>query len=123
MFSMKSKLTLALLLCALLTLVSCESEPLPQDKRDYAGVWQSSTVYLYIGTDGRIEYLHQEDGRKTSINGPIKKFVGDDFEVGILAFTTTFVVSKKPHLEDGVWKMTVDERELIKAPEKTIQPK
>jgi hypothetical protein len=34
--------------------------------------------------------------------------------VGALGINTIFVVSKPPHEENGVWKMTVDEVELTK---------
>lgn len=50
----------------------------------------------------------------TSVNGPLKEFVGDDFVVGVLFMTTTFNVSSPPAEIDGVWKMTVDGVELIR---------
>jgi len=110
---MKSKYIAALLCFALLLLTSCGS-PLPDNKKDYAGEWRSTTVYLYIGSDGSVNYVHQDAGVKTTINAPIQKFDGDNFEVGALGINTTFVVSAKPHLVDGVWKMTVDGRELTR---------
>lgn len=110
---MKTKYTVALLFAALLFLASCAT-PLPEDRMDYAGTWHSSTVNLRIGKDGMVNYVHQEDGRKTTINAYIQKFDGNSFEVGALGINTIFSVSKKPHQEDGVWKMTVDGRELTR---------
>ena len=54
-------------------------------------------------------------GVTTSVNGPLKKFDGDDFIVGVGPIETAFKVSAVPHQEDGVWKMTVDGVELSKA--------
>ena len=110
---MKAKYTVALLFAALLFLASCGS-PLPEDRKGYAGEWSSHTVNLRIGTDGMVNYVHQEGGTKTTINAYIQKFDGNNFEVGALGINTTFVVSKAAHQEDGVWKMTVDGRELTR---------
>ncbi len=67
-----------------------------------------------ILADGTVAYQRLTDGGSTSINGPIKEFVGDDFTVGILFMTTTFDVTEPPHMIDGVWQMTVDGVKLTK---------
>jgi hypothetical protein len=90
---------------------------LPQDKLSYAGTWRSPEVLLVISTDAKINYVKEVPGKKTSINAPIQKFTGNDFEAGALGMNATFVVSVPPHEENGVWKMTVDGIELTRQAE------
>jgi hypothetical protein len=62
---------------------------------------------LVITPAGYCEYSRRrEGGSSTEINAPIQRFEGDNIVVGIGLFTTTFVVSKPPHLDGGQWKMT-----------------
>ena len=98
--------------CALM-LAAC-GEPLPKDKLGYAGEWQGPGVYLLITPDGRCEYQRKKGSGNVSIEAPIKHFEGDNFVVGLGPFTTTFVVSKPPRLDEGQWKMTVDGVELVR---------
>lgn len=93
------------------------SKPLPDDKLDYAGEWQSKEMYLLILEDGTVAYQRLQRGGSTSINGPLKEFVGDDFIVGLAFLTTTFEVSQPPQLSDGKWTMVVDGVKLIKTEE------
>lgn len=94
-------------------LTACSS-PLPENKLHYAGQWQSKEMSLLILDDGSVAYERLKGGATTSINGPLKEFVGDDFVVGILFLTTTFDVSEPPHDENGIWRMTVDGVRLTK---------
>ena len=110
---MKKKIKLFCILFVLLLLTSC-SKPLPNDKKDYAGVWESSNVYLEITEGGSVSYRRVEGKATTTINAPIKEFSGNNFIVGISFFTTTFEVSKPPAMIDGEWKMTVDGVELVR---------
>ena len=71
-------------------------------------------MYLLILKDGSVEYKRLKGGMTTSVSGPLKEFRGNDFVVGFAFFTTTFVVSKPPSENNGVWKMTVDGVELIR---------
>jgi hypothetical protein len=97
-------------------LVAC-SEPLPADKSTYAGDWRAQGMSLRITQDGQVEYRRRTSGGNNSINAPIQRFEGNNFVVGVGPFNTTFVVSKPPHLDDGVWKMTVDGVELVRGGE------
>lgn len=102
----------------LLGLVAC-AKPVPPEKADYVGQWNAPNMSILITQEGRINY-HRTDATngKTvnkGIDGLIKAFHGDDFEVGVAPLTTTFVVSEIPHQVDGKWKMTVDGVELTKA--------
>lgn len=93
---------------ALIFLLSGCAEPLPDNRLHYVGEWQSKEMGLLILADGTVAYKRLKNGGSTSINGPLKEFVDDDFTVGILFMTTTFDVTEPPHEIDGVWQMTVD---------------
>ena len=95
------------------TLVGC-GKPLPSDKLAYAGQWQSAEMRLHIEENGMVSYQRIQGG-STSVNGPLKKFEGDDFIVGITFFETTFEVSQPPLMVDGKWTMVVDGITLVKA--------
>ncbi len=106
-----SKLLFALALLA--SLIGC-GNPVPQEKAAYVGEWQQTTMYLLITQDGSVRYKRLEGSVSTSVEGPLKGFVGDNFEVGIGPMATTFVVSKPPYQDGDQWKMVVDEVELVK---------
>lgn len=104
---------LAMILLALTLLVGC-SQPVPNDKLDYVGEWKSPEMYLLILADGSVSYERLKNGAKVSLNGPMKGFDGNSFEVGIGLFATTFEVSQAPYLENGKWYMVVDGVKLQK---------
>ena len=93
---------------ALMFLLAACSNPLPPEKTQYAGEWRSEDMALWILADGRVAYKRKSNGAWVSVNGPIKEFRGDDFSVGILFFTTTFVVTDPPREVNGQWQMVVD---------------
>tara|TARA_Y100001973_G_scaffold15561_1_gene22519 strand:- start:76 stop:417 length:342 start_codon:yes stop_codon:yes gene_type:complete len=105
---------LAIFIIAIAGLVGC-SQPVPNDKLDYVGEWQSPEMYLLILADGSVAYERLKDGGKVSVNGPMKGFKGNDFEVGIGLLATTFEVSQPPYLENGKWYMVVDGVKLKKS--------
>lgn len=98
-------------------LLSGCAEPLPEDRLHYVGDWQSKEMGLLILADGTVAYKRLKGGGSTSVNGPLKEFIGDDFDVGILFLTTTFDVSEPPHEVGGIWKMTVDGVQLTRVSE------
>ncbi len=97
-----------LVIFIILFLLSACGQPLPEDKLSYVGEWQSKEMFLLILQDGTVAYKRLKGGGSTSVEGPLKKFIGDDFEVGILFLTTTFEVSEPPHEANGSWQMVVD---------------
>ena len=103
----------ALLFAGTLTLSAC-GKPVPQDKSGYVGEWRSPTMGLSISQEGSVAYKRTKGGVTTSINGPLRRFEGDNLVVGIPFMTTTFEVSKPPFQEAGTWKMVVDGVELTK---------
>lgn len=88
-------------------LAAC-AKPLPPQRAAYAGYWRAHDMTLLITVGGNVEYTRDEGGKRTSINGPLQKFDGDNFTVGIGPLKTTFVVSAPPQQEQGAWHMTVD---------------
>ncbi|MBX9851470.1 MAG: hypothetical protein K2X86_06895 [Cytophagaceae bacterium] len=107
---------LLFLYALLCVLASCDLKGIavPADKMDYIGEWESPSMELYIGKDGSVKYERIASGRTTKVSGPIQKFEGDNFVVGALGMNTTFNVSRKPHEENGIWKMTVDGEDLTR---------
>ena len=104
---------LLLLLALVVSMVGC-GKPVPPEKSTYVGEWQEKTMYLLITQDGSVRYKRLKGGASTSVEGPLKGFVGDNFEVGIGPMATTFVVSKPPYQDGEKWKMVVDDVELLK---------
>ena len=98
------------------SLVAC-GKPVPPEKSAYVGEWQEKTMYLLITQDGSVQYKRLKGGATISVNGPLKGFNGNNFEVGIGPMTTTFIVSKPPYQDGDNWKMVVDEVELTKMPD------
>ena len=96
-----------------LLLAAC-GEPVPQARSAYVGEWRAEKMQLAITQDGFVNYVRLHEHGKTTINAPIQRFEGDNFVVGIGPFSTTFVVSKPPHLDGSAWKMTVDGVELVR---------
>jgi hypothetical protein len=94
-------------------LIGC-GQPLPADKSDYVGEWRGQDMSLRITKDGQVEYRRRTGGGNTTVKAPIQRFEGDNFVVGVGPFNTTFVVAKPPHLDGGVWKMTVDGVDLVR---------
>jgi hypothetical protein len=90
-------------------------KPVPADKADYVGEWSASNMLLSIAPNGHVEYKRQWGAStSTSASGPIQEFKGDDFSVGVLFLSTTFVVSRPPYREGDTWKMVVDGVELTR---------
>jgi hypothetical protein len=110
---MKNQKTIISLLLTL-SLFGC-GKPVPAEKSAYVGEWQEKTMYLLITQDGSVRYKRLKDGVSTSLEGPLKGFVGNNFEAGIGPLATTFVVSKPPYQDGEKWKMVVDDVELTKA--------
>jgi len=102
-----------IVLIFVLFLFGC-ARPVPPEKVAYVGEWQEKSMYLLITQDGSVRYKRLNGGTTTSIEGPLKGFQGNNFEVGIGPMSTIFVVNKPPYQDGEVWKMVVDNVELTK---------
>jgi hypothetical protein len=102
-----------ILLAALLS--GC-AQPVPDDKADYVGEWHAKTMTLLLTKDGSVRYKRVSGNSTTSIDGPLRRFEGNNFVVGIPLLSSTFEVSKPPYRENGTWKMVVDGVELTRSP-------
>ena len=98
-------------------MISGCSKPVDSAHLDYVGEWQSKEMYLLILADGSVSYKRLKGGVSTSVSGPLKEFVGDNFVVGFAFLTTTFDVSEAPHQVDDNWEMVVDGVRLVRVKE------
>jgi hypothetical protein len=96
-----------------IVLLGC-GKPVPPEKSAYVGEWQATTMYLLITQDGSVRYKRLKGGASTSVEGPLKAFDGDNFEVGVGPISTTFIVNRAPFQDSEQWKMVVDGVELSK---------
>ena len=94
--------------------LSGDALPVPPEKSAYVGEWQAPSMYLSITQNGSVGYRRIKEGGSNSMNGPLKGFNGNDFQVGIGPLSSTFVVSTPPHRDGERWKMVVDNVELQK---------
>lgn len=100
-------------------LIAC-SKPLPLDKKDYVGTWQSADgrIHLNISSEGRLEYKNKQPNSSTSVSAPITEFNGSSFSAGLGSLSTYFKVTQAPQQNaDGTWTMTVDGHQLKKLDE------
>ena len=66
--------------------------------------------------DGTVRYKRENGKITKTVDGPLRRFEGDNFVVGIPLISTTFEVSKPPYQVAGTWKMVVDGVELTRTP-------
>ena len=95
-------------------IIGCQSVPVPEEKKAYVGTWEGIGFRLTIHENGGIDYRRVNGKYSTSLAGPLKRFKGDDFVVGVLFVTTTFEVQHPPYQEGDDWFMVVDGVELKK---------
>jgi hypothetical protein len=107
-----ARLALATLLLAFIA--GC-GEPVPADKKEYVGEWHGKDMLLLITQDGSVRYSRRKSGSTTTINGPIQRYDGPSFWVGIGILSTKFDVSKPPYRDGNLWKMVVDGVELTRS--------
>lgn len=110
---MKKHALWLILLTATLALSACGMS-VPQGKSAYVGEWRAQTMELLITQNGSVVYKRSKGSATTSIKGPLRRFEGDNFVVGLPLISTSFQVSKPPYQEAGRWKMVVDGVELTK---------
>ena len=104
-----------LLLLTLFALLAACGKAVPQEKSAYVGEWRATGAYLVITQDGSVHYERRRGGASSSLDMPLKGFTGDNFDVGVGPFSTTFIVSKPPHQDGDKWKMVVNDLEMVKS--------
>jgi hypothetical protein len=109
------KLLRLVLAAFLLAILAGCGEPVPADKQQYVGEWHGTDMMLVITPDGSVRYKRRKDKNTTSVSAPLQRFDGASFYVGIGILSTRFDVSKPPHQDGNVWKMTVDGVELVRS--------
>ena len=97
-----------------LFLISCSADPLPQDQKVYAGVWQGGNVFLEIKEDGNASYAKVQDGASETIDAPVKQIGDGKIIIGYLFITKTLELTKAPYQEEDEWKMIIDGVTLTK---------
>ena len=118
---MRQRHRLAILL--LLTLLTACAKPLPVERKDYVGDWRGNGVSLLITEDGNVVYHRRDGDTSVSLDLPMKRFDGDDFEVGLGPLVTRFDVGQPPKEVDGEWTMEVDGRMLRRVDDGTPRVK
>jgi len=86
----------------------------PPDRLDYVGDWRSEHTSLLITREGRVEYRHERENTKTSLEAPLQRFEGDDFYVGVGKLARQFKVDKRPYQVGADWAIVVDGEMLRK---------
>ena len=81
---------------------------IPAEKSDYIGNWQGEDHVLRIAASGKVHYERHSGGADVRLDLPVQAFLGDDFVIGVLFWTTTFKVTAPPHREPEGWRMTAD---------------
>jgi hypothetical protein len=99
---------------AVALMIAC-AKPLPEDQKVWVGLWKNEQASLRITADGRLDW-HRSSGGNASISAPILELGARKIVAGVWIVKFTFDVSQAPNLrEDGLWTVTVDGQELVKA--------
>ena len=111
------RIAILALFLSLFGLVGC-GQSVPPDKQAYVGEWQAEGMAVNIARSGKVIVVKEGGGKaKTRVEAPLQGFVGNDFIIGLGPVKTTYTVAAPPHEVDGVWKMTVDGKELTRVEE------
>lgn len=103
-----------ILAAGLFTSAGALADPVPADKLAYVGTWTGKDMRLSLSRDGKIAYKRDQEKKKVDLSIELLGFKGNDFDAGFGFMRSTFVVSKPPHRDGKVWKMTVDGVELTR---------
>ncbi|MGQ9897852.1 MAG: hypothetical protein ACUVR8_09915 [Acidobacteriota bacterium] len=110
-----SVLAMVAIIGVFLLLASSGGE-IPPDKQAYIGNWSGEGTTLAITPDGKVNWTSERGSRSSKVeNLPIKRFIGNDFEVGLGPFTTRFTVQRPPQFTAGRWRMTVEGVQVTRA--------
>jgi len=97
-------------------LCGCSAKPVPPEKAEYVGTWKGPKMSVSITQDGQVKYERSDGWIPKSASGTLQGFNSDNFDVAVMGYTTTFIVSLPPHWVGDTKRMTVDGVELTKTP-------
>jgi hypothetical protein len=92
----------------LVVLLAACAKPIPAEHRDLVGTWEAPDMFLQVTADGRLAYRRKKAGGDVSIDAPVQQISPGKFTAGVGPLVSEFRIDQAPHLENGVWKMTVD---------------
>jgi hypothetical protein len=95
-------------------LCACSAKPVPPEKSEYVGTWKAPKMSVSITQDGQVNYQRSDGWIPKSASGTLQGFNSDNFDVAVMGYTTTFIVSLPPHPVGDDTRMTVDGVELTK---------
>ena len=92
-----------------LLLTGCGGIPVPEDKKEYIGVWAGQDVLLEIKENGDVSYAKRIGDYTETVDSPLQEFDGDNFSIGYGFVSQSFEVSQPPFEDEtGQWKMVLD---------------
>jgi hypothetical protein len=112
-----------LLALATLVLASACAKPLPENQKLWLGSWKNQQASLSITADGWLEWHRRAGGDSTSISAPVLEISDRKIVAGVWIVKFNFDVAETPRLRgDGLWTVTVDGQELLKADPQGLNP-
>ena len=106
-----------LILGLVLSLLGCQGQPLPADKKDYIGTWYGDGMKLLITADGGMAYERKKDNTTTTLDAPIQEFGNDHITAGFWIFSMEFKINRAPYKDGDAWRMIIDGVTLTKQPQ------
>lgn len=102
---------------------SGEGSPPTTIPPEYVGEWTAPGQSLLLTEHAEIRYSRLREGGSTlSIAGPLLSFSPKGFSAGFGPLATTFRIDVPPYRDGLVWRMTVDDVELVRPAEEPPPP-
>ena len=90
---------------------------------EYVGEWTAPGQSLLLTETAELRYSRLRDGGSTfSLSGPLLSFSPKGFSAGFGPLATRFRIDVPPHRDGLVWRMTIDEVELVRPAEEPPPP-
>jgi hypothetical protein len=90
---------------------------------EYVGEWTAPGQSLLLTETAELRYSRLRDGGSTlSVSGPLLSFSEKSFSAGFGPLSTTFRIDVPPYRDGLVWRMTIDDVELVRPAEEPPPP-
>lgn len=90
---------------------------------EYVGEWTAPGISLLLTERAEIRYSRLRDSGSTlTVSGPLLSFSPQSFSAGFGPLASTFQIDVPPHRDGLVWRMTVDDVELVRPAEEPPPP-